>query len=270
MEGKLMLRLFLEGIPFGIANTLPGMSGGTVALIFYIYEPLIKAIKNINLPFLIPLGGGAALGALLGASVIDRIFALYPGPLMALLAGMILASLRVTWHEARREISGSTGKKIAKIINIALVIAGVLVALYFTGGEGGDGSAGLPFIFAASFLGSVTMLLPGISGASLMVVLGVYRQVITAIAGLDMLVIFVYGLGTLSGLLLFAWLLSWLIERYRRQLMFLLSGLILGSVFGVIPPGSGAAEAVTFVVGFTLVFRLISWTRSREFAGEEF
>ena len=119
-------------------------------------------------------------------------------------------------------------------------------------------------IFGASILGSVTMLLPGISGASLFVVLGVYRQIITAIAELQLLVLFVYGLGTIVGLLVFAWLLSWLIRRYRRQLMFLLSGLILGSVAGVIPVDPGLPEFVSFIVGFGSVFRLISWTRRRQ------
>ncbi len=255
-----LLELFLEGIPFGLANTLPGISGGTVALIFYIYEPLIKALKNIHLYFLIPLAAGAGLGALLGASVLDRLLEIYPGPIMALLAGMILASLRVTWHEASEE--KSQGKK--EILNFVLTLAGVVFALFLTGREGGGNGASLLAIFFASFFGSVTMLLPGISGASLLVALGVYRQVISAIAGLDILVLFVYGLGTVVGLVLFAWLLSWMIRRYRRQFMFLLSGLILGSLVGVIPPGIGAGEIISFFIGFAAVFRLISYTRRRQ------
>ncbi|SDL18028.1 putative membrane protein [Halarsenatibacter silvermanii] len=253
------LRLFLEGLPFGVANTLPGMSGGTVALIFYIYEPLLLAIKNLDLLFLIPLGAGAGLGALLGATVIDRVFDLYPDLLMALLAGMILASLRVTWHEARRDFSGGR----IKIINPLLAVLGIILALFLTGEGETEAAASLLMIFGASILGSVTMLLPGISGASLFVVLGVYRQIITAIAELQFLVLLVYGLGTVVGLLVFAWLLSWLIRRYRRQLMFLLSGLILGSVAGVIPTSPGFPELISFVIGFAAVFRLISWTRRR-------
>ena len=253
------IRLFLDGIPFGLANTLPGMSGGTVALILYIYEPLIKAIKNINLIFLIPLGTGAGLGALLGASLIDRIFQLYPGPLLALLAGMILASLRVTWHEAHRQ--KSAGKK--EIFNIFLLLMGLVLAVILTGNNGNGSQAQLGAIFLASFFGSITMLLPGISGASLLVALGVYQQVISAIAGLDFLVLVVYGLGTVSGLLIFAWLLSWLITRYRRQLMFLLSGLITGSVVGVIPAEPGGIEITGFILGFAVIFKIISFTRKR-------
>lgn len=256
-----LLRLFLDGIPFGLANTLPGMSGGTVALILYIYEPLIKAIKNIDLIFLVPLGAGAGIGALLGASVIDRILAIYPGPLMALLAGMILASLRVTWHEASRE--KKAGRK--DIFNIILLLTGITLAIILAGNNGNGGQASLEAIFLASFFGSITMLLPGISGASLLVALGVYRQVITAIAGLDFLILFVYGLGTVFGLLIFAWLLSWFITRHRRQLMFLLSGLILGSVIGIIPSGPGAIELIAFVLGFALIFKVISYTRQREY-----
>ncbi len=254
------LRLFMEGIPFGMANTLPGMSGGTVALILYIYEPLIKAIKNINLIFLIPLGVGAGIGALLGASVIDRIFEIYPGLLTALLAGMILASLRVTWHEANKE--NTAGKK--EVFNIILLLAGISLAVILTGNNESGGQAALSAIFLASFFGSITMLLPGISGASLLVALGVYRQVITAIASLDFVVLFFYGLGTVSGLLIFAWLLSWLITRHRRQLMFLLSGLILGSVIGMVPAGPGMTELISFILGFALVFNIISYTRKRE------
>jgi len=245
LDSSKISRLFLRGLPLGIANTLPGISGGTVALILHIYEPLIKAIKSIELGFLIPLLGGVGLGVLLGAVFIDRIFELYPAAMMALIAGMILASLRKTRQEAARERPSSRNNAAAQrqraertgeILNYFLLLAGILLALLLsrrvTGGSGSTVIAGGPGflrIFLASALASITMLLPGISGGSLLVILGVYPAFIQAIARLQLLTLLIYNLGSICGLLIFAWLLNWFLENYRRRLMFLFRLLLVFS-----------------------------------------
>jgi len=269
-NGSKLSQLFIRGLPLGIANTLPGISGGTVALILHIYEPLIKAIKNIQLGFLIPLLGGVGLGVLLGATFIDRIFELYPALTMALIAGMILASLRKTRQEAGRERPGIGEKSAAKrqiskrtgeILNYFLLLAGILLALLLSrrigGGSGAAviaGEPGLLRIFLASALASITMLLPGISGGSLLVLLGVYPAFIQAIARFQLLTLLIYNLGSICGLLIFAWILNWFIENYRRQLMFFLSGLILASAALSMPANPGFPEMLAFALGFSAVF----------------
>lgn len=270
LDSSKISRLFLLGLPLGIANTLPGISGGTVALILHIYEPLIKAIKSIELRFLVPLLGGVGLGVLLGAAFIDRIFELYPALIMALIAGMILASLRKTRHEAGRErresrknsaVQRQRSERTGEILNYFLLLAGILLALLLSrrigGGSGSAVIAGEPGflrIFLASALASITMLLPGISGGSLLVLLGVYPAFIQAIARFQLLTLLIYNLGSVCGLLIFAWLLNWFIENYRRRLMFFLSGLILASAALSMPADPGLLEMLLFALGFSAVF----------------
>jgi len=254
-------KLFLQGFPLGLANTLPGISGGTVAIILYIYEPLLRALKKVNLKFLLPLGLGAAAGALLGALVIDRIIEFYPGPVMALLAGMILASLRVTLKEA----GGLEPQKESKdLANYILLVLGLLLALLISGeATSVAASASHLRIFLGGLLGSATMILPGISGGTVLVIMGAYRPVISAIATIDLVPLFFFGLGLVTGLIIFAWLLSWLLQSYRRSIMYFLSGLILGSLRGVTPPAPGAPEITFFLLGFLFVW-LITWQTARK------
>ena len=264
MLGGKNTRIFLQGLPIGLANTLPGMSGGTVALILYLYEPLLKALKKIDLKFLLPLGLGGAGGALLGALVIERFIQLYPDRVMALLAGMILASLRVTLREAGGlDFKGDFSK--GNILNYGLILLGIIAALIFSGGTSGlSGSAGNFRIFLGGFFGSATMILPGISGGTMLVILGVYYPVISAIASLSLVPLFFFGSGLAVGLIVFAWFLSWLLQRHRRTIMFFLSGLILGSLGSVIPPAPGLAAVLLFLLGFMGIWLLISWTSRRK------
>ena len=257
-------RIFLQGLPIGLANTLPGMSGGTVALILYLYEPLLKALKRIDLKFLLPLGLGAAAGALLGALVIERFIRIYPDLIMALLAGMILASLRVTLREAGGINLGGGFSKV-KALKYGLLVLGILAALLLSGGSSGhSGSAGNFRIFLAGFFGSATMILPGVSGGTVLVIMGVYRPVISAIASLSLVPLFFFGSGLAVGLVVFAWFLSWLLQEHRQAVMYLLSGLILGSLGSVVPPAPGLSAVVLFLLGFLAVWLLISWAFRRE------
>ncbi len=257
-------RIFLQGLPIGLANTLPGMSGGTVALILYLYEPLLNALKKIDFKFLLPLGLGGAGGALLGALVVDSFIQSYPDQVMALLAGMILASLRVTIREAGGIKLQESFSKL-KVLQYGLILLGIIAALFLSGGSSGfSGNAGYFRIFLAGFLGSATMILPGISGGTVLVVLGVYRPVISAIASLSLVPLFFFGSGLAVGLLVFAWFLSWLLREYKQVLMYFLSGLILGSLGSVVPPAPGASAVLFFFLGFLLVWLLISWASRRE------
>ncbi|MGM0413885.1 MAG: DUF368 domain-containing protein [Bacillota bacterium] len=244
-------RLLLQGFPLGVANTLPGISGGTVAIILYIYEPLLRAIKKIDLRFLIPFGLGAAGGAFFGAVVMGRLFNLYTAAVYSFIAGMILASTRVTIKEA-----GGFRKNNKILLDIAAILFGFALAYYFSANQTAaavTGSTDYFQIFIGGLLGSMTMILPGISGGTVLVILGVYRPVLTAISTFDILALGAFGIGLVIGLILFAWLISWLLKSLRRPMMMILSGLILGSVPAVIPGYFGQHELFFFLLGFVLV-----------------
>ena len=251
-------RLLLQGFPLGLANTLPGISGGTIAIILYIYEPLLRAIKKIDLKFLIPLGLGAAGGAFFGAVVIGRLINLYTATVYSFIAGMILASTRVTIKEA-----GNFRRSSKVLLDIAAVLFGFALAYYFSANQTAAAvasSADYYQIFIGGLLGSMTMILPGISGGTVLVILGVYRPVLTAISTFDILALGAFGLGLVIGLVLFAWLISWLLKNLRRPMMMILSGLILGSVPSVIPSRFGQHELLFFLLGFVLVLLFTMFT----------
>ncbi|WP_408955017.1 DUF368 domain-containing protein [Natroniella sp. ANB-PHB2] len=243
------LELFLKGIPLGIANTLPGVSGGTMALILKIYERLIRGIKRIEVVVLAPIGLGAVLGAFVSSKVIVNLLDNYPSLMFAFLLGLILVSSKITGQEIEE----------FDLNSIALIGLGIVVAYFYSGEVAqvvSGGEIALIRFFMGGLIGSIAMILPGISGGTILVILGLYQGVIGAISNLELFTLILFGLGVGSGLLLFSWLLSFLLVRYRSLLMSFLTGLILGSSRSVIPATIGLAEVITFVLGGLCIFLL--------------
>ncbi|MCK8828103.1 DUF368 domain-containing protein [Natroniella acetigena] len=240
MDG--FLELFLKGIPLGIANTLPGVSGGTIALILRIYERLVRGIKRINVVVLAPVGLGAVLGAFVSSKLIVNLLDSYPSLMFAFLLGLILASSKITGQEIEE----------FNLNSVALIGLGLVVAYFYSGEVAQVASGGqinLSRFFIGGLIGSIAMILPGISGGTILVMLGLYQGVIGAISNLELLILVLFSLGIVSGLLLFSWLLSFLLVRFRSLLMAFLTGLILGSSRSVIPATIGLAEVIMFALG---------------------
>ena len=240
--------LFIKGIPIGMSNTLPGVSGGTMALVLGIYDRLVHSIKNIKFKVLIPILLGAVAGALSSAKLITFVLESYPELMKAFLLGLIFAS------------SGATIKEIKEFNwKIAgLTVVGFAIAYFYSVGVNSTqamGSISAIKAFFGGVLGSVAMILPGISGGTILVMFGLYEGVIHALSELQMSVLLPLGLGVGVGLLSFSWLLSYLLDNYRSLLMACLTGLILGSMRSVIPAHIG--EIVGFGAGFIIIYFLI-------------
>ena len=241
--------LFIKGIPIGISNTLPGISGGTMALVLKIYERLVKGIKRIQLTVLIPIILGGITGVFASSSLIINLLDLYPQFILAFLVGLILASSKVTAVEVD-ELN-------LKVILVAVV--GFIFAFFYsteinTAATGTEIS--LINYFIGGVVGSIAMILPGISGGTILVMLGLYQGVLTAISGFDLPVIFVFALGIGLGLLVFSWVLSYFLDNFRSLLMAFLTGLILGSIKSVIPPSFGISVIIGFLTGIFVIFLL--------------
>lgn len=241
--------LFFKGIPIGISNTLPGISGGTMALVLKIYERLVKGIKNIQLPVLIPIILGAITGVFASSRIIVNLLELYPVFFLAFLVGLILASSKVTAVEVED----------VNLLTIILALAGFSLAFLYsteinTATVGADIS--LLRYFIGGVVGSIAMILPGVSGGTILVMLGLYQGVLAAISALNLSVIIVFGLGIGIGLLGFSWVLSYFLNNYRSFLMAFLTGLILGSIRSVIPPSFGVSAVVGFLTGVYIIFLL--------------
>ncbi len=242
------LALFFKSIPVGLANTLPGVSGGTLALVLNIYETLINAIKDIKVKKLFVIGLGAAAGVLFGSAVITDLYQNQPLLVNYFLFGLVITSAHATY------------KKIGHLsfIKLLVMLAAFAFALFFSREIqlGFAKDQGLMVFFIAGFFGSVAMILPGISGGTLLILMGVYHPVLNAINNLDLLILIVFGAGVAAGLLVFAWLFSYLLQKHQKEIMVALTGLILGSSAAVLPAQFNISGLAAFAAGAVLIIIL--------------
>ncbi|MFO7677156.1 MAG: DUF368 domain-containing protein [Thermoplasmatota archaeon] len=246
--------LFFKGIFMGAADIIPGISGGTIALITGIYEQLIDAIKSVNLlfipyffkgfiqrkyftlakknflsinfSFLIPLILGIVVAFLVISNIISPLFEYYPSYLYAFFFGLILASSLLIFR--------SIGK-----ITVAMpffLIFGFFVGFFIVGFEGIQTNHSLPVLFFSGFITICAMILPGISGAFILLLLGQYIFLLDVLRGFtrfDFSGIFpaiAYVFGGAIGILLLSRILSFLITKYRLISLSFLMGLMLGAL----------------------------------------
>ena len=249
---KKHLFLFLKGITMGVANVIPGVSGGTVALITEIYEELINSLKSFdlkaiklllngqfkdftihtNLYFLISVFGGSVFSMFSVAKLFEFLFEFYPEELWSFFFGLILASvyyvgLRVGIWKIRSYIFFIIGTAIA-----------VSIALLSPSSE----STNLLYIFICGVIGVSGMLLPGLSGSFILILMGNYKLLMVDsiskslkfnIDAITYLLVFI--LGSVVGLFGFSHIISWLFKRFKDCVLSLLTGFILGSLLIIWP-----------------------------------
>lgn len=239
------LIITLKGIAMGAADVVPGVSGGTIAFITGIYKELLDSISKINLHslqilykkgikfFWREINGNFFVALLLGiafsifslAKVITWLLENYPIPIWSFFFGLILASVVLL------------GKSIEKwnFINIVCFIFGAIIAYYITILPPFQNEESLPFLFFAGALAVCAMILPGISGAFILVLLGAYDTILTAVANFDIKIIVTVGSGVVVGLLSFARVLKWMFEHHKNATISILTGFILGSLNKIWP-----------------------------------
>jgi putative membrane protein len=239
------LILTVKGFCMGAANVIPGVSGGTMALILGIYEELINAIRSINLnflrlmtmlkireaissvswPFLLPVGLGVLLATVSLAKALSWLLDTYPVIVWSFFFGLILSSV----------FTVSKVLKQWRIPTFAAIGVGA-VAAYFLFDLVPVATPDAPwFIFLSGFLAICAMILPGISGAYILVLLGKYHYILEAVNNRDLGVLLILIAGALVGLLSFVRVIGWLLRRYHDLTMAILIGLMLGSLRRIWP-----------------------------------
>ncbi len=255
--------LFLKGMAMGIADSVPGVSGGTIAVISGIYEDLLNALKQchplalkvlwkqgprafwqqIHGPFLVTLLAGILLSLVLMANTVLYLLDTYFELVMAFFMGLVLASCWLLRADAG---SWSLFKTLLFVVGFALTAATALLNPM-------AGSTTLVYIFFSGMIAICAMILPGISGAFLLLLLGVYEYVLGALRSFELDVIIVFALGCAIGLLSFAHLLSWTFRYYREQSYAFIIGMLAASLIvlwpwreaAVPPPDAGMLLAAT-------------------------
>ena len=230
------LRIFFKGVAMGMADIVPGVSGGTVALILGVYERLIRGISNIkpdtikntlkrekngiDVKLFAPLGAGIALSFLIMSNVILFMLEDMASITYAFFFTLILGSAVLLLRS----------EKLASLFNLIFIFIGFILAFIFVGMDFTNFGHSLPIIFISGIIAITAMILPGISGALLMLFLNQYEYMLDALRNLQFLEIFTFLAGAIIGLLAFSRVLNKLLDSYREQTVALLIGLMLGAL----------------------------------------
>jgi putative membrane protein len=235
----------LKGMGMGAADVVPGVSGGTIAFITGIYEELINTIKSVNLSsiklllqfklkdfwkaingnFLLALISGIVISFLSLAKLIKYLLEQEPILIWSFFFGLIVASAIVI----ARKITEWKARTI-----IALII-GTAIAYMITEVTPAESPTSYWFLFISGALAICAMILPGISGAFILVLLGSYNYILSSLSSFKIDVIAVVAMGAGIGILSFSHLLSWLLRKYHNMTIGLLSGFMIGSLNKVWP-----------------------------------
>lgn len=279
-----MIKNILKGMVVGVANIIPGVSGGTMMVSMGIYDKLIHCLTHLlkefkeSMKFLIPIFVGVGI-ALVGLSfIIQPAFEHFPLQTSCLFIGLIMGGLPAAWKKVKGK-----GVKVSCIISFLVFF--VLVAGLALVGEKEGNAADLTFglwscvkLFLVGIIASATMVIPGVSGSMILLLLGYYNPIVsaiknfvTALASLDMQgilqgcgVLVPAGLGILVGIFAIAKLIEIIFERFPLQAYWAIIGLIAASPFavllmaqlGTVTALSIAVSVVTFAVGFVAAMKL--------------
>ncbi len=242
-RGKFML--FLKGVAMGLGDSVPGISGGTIAVITKIYDQLVFSIRavdlracallftgqfktfwqHINGTFLLILALGILSGLLISANTVLFLLENYFAPLMAFFIGMVLASTALLRHEF----------SLGAWQNILALILGFLLATSIGFITPHSAELSLIYVFFSGAIAISAMILPGLSGAFILLLLGVYEFILGALLGFDLPYILVFILGCAAGLLAFSRVLSWMLCDHHQLSYGFITGMLLGSVSALWP-----------------------------------
>ena len=244
---------FIRGFCMALADSVPGVSGGTIAFLLGFYDQFISSIDDLlrggmekkkqALAFLLKLGIGWVCGMVMAVLVLASVFESNIYAISSMFIGFILLAVPIVAKEEKEALQEKPGSALFALIGAAIVCA----ITYFNPVSGGssmnlehlDVRLGI-YVFFAGAIAISAMVLPGISGSTLLLIMGLYLPVITAIK--DILhfdfgafpTVFLFGCGILVGIFSVVKVIRKALERFRPQTIYLIIGLMLGSVYAVV------------------------------------
>ena len=271
------IKLFFKGVFMGIADAIPGVSGGTIALLFGIYEELISTISGLNFSlitklknngfksfweslngnFLITLVLGIVISLILFVKISASLLTSHPLYVWSFFLGLILATVYVIYKLIE-------SWNLVNIISTLLMIAFSIILTSDSLNISDD--TNLFYILICGIIASSAMILPGISGSLILVILGVYKILVEALDNLDVKIISSFIVGAVIGVISFSKILKWLFNNYKSLAYSIMLGLVIGSIEKIWPWNKSFSAELSnldlflsislVILGFIIVFIL--------------
>lgn len=274
-----------------LADSVPGVSGGTIAFILGFYDKFINSLNSLvstksnkeekleSLKFLIKIGIGWAVGMVLAVLFISSVFTTHIYKISSLFLGFIIFSLPLIFREEKSEIVGKYKNIIFAVIGILVVAAITYFNPATSGGTGTNLSLDnlniglIAYVFVVGAIAICAMILPGISGSTLLLIFGIYAPIMTAVKSVIKFdfsylpIVIVFGLGVITGIVSIIRLLRYLLANHRSKVIYTIIGLMIGSLYAVVmgpttleipeaPMGFGEFSILFFLLGGALIFGL--------------
>ena len=271
------IKLFFKGVFMGIADAIPGVSGGTIALLLGIYEELISTISGLNFGlitklknngfksfweslngnFLITLVLGIGISLILFVKISANLLTSHPLYVWSFFLGLILATVYVIYKLIE-------SWNLVNIISTLLMIAFSIILTSDSLNISDD--TNLFYILICGIIASSAMILPGISGSLILVILGVYKILVEALDNLDVKIISSFIVGAVIGVISFSKILKWLFNNYKSLAYSIMLGLVIGSIEKIWPWNKSFSAELSnldlflsislVILGFIIVFIL--------------
>ncbi len=270
--------LFLKGLIIGVANIIPGVSGGTLMIILGLYEEVIDTISHFfqnfkkNLKFIVPIAIGMVLSILILSKLISVCLEKYPFPTTLFFIGLIIGGLPLLWNKAK-----AARGKVSNWVVFGITFAIVISFAFLKSGDYAVSLENLELfdyfkLFIIGIISASTMVVPGISGSFVLMLLGYYEPIVNTIKDLtnfsllahNLLVLVPFGIGIVVGIILIAKLIEYLLNRYPVKTYYGVLGFVLASLVAIIKPIIGIhiniIEVIISIIlvigGFIVAYRL--------------
>ena len=238
----------LTGFLMAMADTMPGLSGGTICFIMGFYDQFLTSIKNLlhketrtqAILFLVKMGVGWLVGLVVGVLVISKLLQNYPYMMISFFLGLVLVSIPITFKEETKHLN-----HLPDLIFLVIGLIIVVALSSFGSGLNLDFSTSIPlwfyaYAFIVAMIAISAMLLPGISGSTVLLIFGIYTVIINNIkalltnfnfAAFSLLVVF--GLGIIVGAFSISKVISNAFKHHRGKVLYFIMGLMIGSLYAI-------------------------------------
>ncbi|MBQ2937387.1 MAG: DUF368 domain-containing protein [Clostridia bacterium] len=274
---KELIMNFIQGFCMALADSVPGVSGGTIAFLLGFYDKFISSLDNLfrgnleekksALIFLIKLGIGWIIGFGIAATILANLFNTQIYAMSSLFIGFIIFAIPLVIYEEKDSLKSNYKNIIFAILGIALVVA--ITLLTSSNGQTVDinnlNIGTIIYVFIAAAIAISAMVLPGISGSTLLLIFGLYIPIMTAVKEFFhfnfsyLPVLIILGLGIIAGIVFFVRLIRKCLENYRGQSIYAIIGMMIGSLYSIIQGPTTLSEpqaAMTFGT-FNILFFIL-------------